>query len=38
MTSNRLPEPLPKYRILCVDDDHIGLGARAALLEEEGYS
>ena len=38
MTSNQLPEPLPKYRILCVDDDHIGLGARAALLEEEGYS
>jgi hypothetical protein len=36
MTSNQLPEPLPKYCILCVDDDHIGLGARAALLE--GYS
>jgi CheY-like chemotaxis protein len=38
MTSNQLPEPLPKYCILCVDDDLIGLGARAALLEEEGYS
>jgi CheY-like chemotaxis protein len=31
-------QPLPKYCILCVDDDHIGLGLRAALLENEGYS
>ena len=38
MTSNQLPEPLPKYCILCVDDDHIGLRLRAALLEDEGYS
>jgi len=38
MTSNQLSEPLPRYRILCVDDDHVGLGARASLLEEEGYS
>jgi CheY-like chemotaxis protein len=38
MTSNQPPQSLPKYCILCVDDDHIGLGARAALLEEEGYS
>ena len=35
MTSN---QSLPKYRILCVDDDLIGLELRAALLEEEGYS
>ena len=27
-----------RYCILCVDDDHIGLGLRAALLENEGYS
>ena len=27
-----------KYCILCVDDDHIGLGLRSALLENEGYS
>ena len=38
MTSNRPPQALPKYCILCVDDDHIGLGLRAALLEDEGYS
>jgi CheY-like chemotaxis protein len=38
MTSNQPPQPLPKYCILCVDDDHIGLGLRAALLEDEGYS
>jgi CheY-like chemotaxis protein len=35
MTSN---QPLPKYCILCVDDDHIGLGLRSALLEDKGYS
>jgi len=38
MTSNQSPQPLRKHRILCVDDDHAGLEARAALLEEEGYS
>jgi CheY-like chemotaxis protein len=38
MTSNQPPQALPKYCILCVDDDHIGLGARTALLEDEGYS
>ena len=38
MTSNQPPQVLPKYCILCVDDDHIGLGLRAALLEDEGYS
>ena len=38
MTSNQPPRALPKYCILCVDDDHIGLGLRAALLEDEGYS
>jgi CheY-like chemotaxis protein len=38
MTSNRPLQALPKYCILCVDDDHIGLGLRAALLEDEGYS
>src|ERR1700723_321525 len=38
MTSNRPPQALPKYCILCVDDDHIGLGLRSALLEDEGYS
>jgi len=38
MISNQPPQPLPKYCILCVDDDHIGLGLRAALLENEGYS
>jgi len=27
-----------RYRILCVDDDVSGLEAKAALLEEEGYS
>ena len=27
-----------RYCILCVDDDVSGLEARAALLEEEGYS
>ena len=37
MTSNQ-PQALPKYCILCVDDDHIALGLRAALLEDEGYS
>ena len=38
MTSKE-PLQLPrKYSILCVDDDLIGLGLRAALLEEEGYS
>jgi CheY-like chemotaxis protein len=38
MTSNQPPQPLPKYCILCVDDDHIGLRLRAALLEDAGYS
>jgi CheY-like chemotaxis protein len=38
MTSNQPPQALPKYCILCVDDDHIGLGLRAALLKDEGYS
>jgi CheY-like chemotaxis protein len=38
MTSTQPPQALPKYCILCVDDDHIGLGLRAALLEDEGYS
>ena len=38
MTSNQPPQVLPKYCILCVDDDHIGLGLRAAPLEDEGYS
>jgi CheY-like chemotaxis protein len=37
MTSNQSPQPLPKHCILCVDDDHNGLVARAALLEDEGY-
>jgi CheY-like chemotaxis protein len=27
-----------RYCILCVDDDHVGRGLRAALLEDEGYS
>ena len=35
MASNQLS---PRYCILCVDDDVSGLEARAALLEEEGYS
>jgi CheY-like chemotaxis protein len=38
MTSNQSPQSLPKYCILCVDDDHICLGLRAALLEDAGYS
>ena len=38
MTPNRPLQALPKYCILCVDDDHIGLGLRSALLEDEGYS
>ena len=38
MTSNQLPKSPRKYCILCVDDDHIGLRLRSALLEEEGYS
>ena len=38
MTSNQSFQLSPKYRILCVDDDLIGLELRAALLEEEGYS
>ena len=38
MTSNQPPQALPNCCILCVDDDHIGLGLRAALLEDEGYS
>ena len=38
MTSNQAPQPLPQYCILCVDDDYIRLGPRAALLENEGYS
>jgi hypothetical protein len=38
MTSNQPPQPRPKYCIICVDDDHIGLGLRAALLEDAGYS
>ena len=37
MTTNQPPQALPKYCILCVDDDHIGLGLRSALLEDEGY-
>jgi CheY-like chemotaxis protein len=37
MTSNQLPKSPRKYCILCVDDDHIGLRLRSALLEEEGY-
>ena len=36
MTSKE-PLQLPrKYSILCVDDDLIGLGLQAALLDEEG--
>jgi hypothetical protein len=38
MTSNQPPQSLPKCCILCVDDDHIGLRLRAALLEDERYS
>jgi CheY-like chemotaxis protein len=38
MTSNQPPQPLPKYCILCVDDDQIGLGLRTGLLEDEGRS
>jgi CheY-like chemotaxis protein len=38
MTSNESLQLPRKYSILCVDDDHIGLKLRAALLEEEGYS
>ena len=37
MTTNQPPQALPKYCILCVDDDHIGLGLRSALLEDEAY-
>jgi len=37
-SSNQTFQLSPKYRILCVDDDLIGLEARAALLEDEGYS
>jgi CheY-like chemotaxis protein len=37
-SSNQSFQLSPKYRILCVDDDLIGLEARAALLEDEGYS
>ena len=38
MTSNQPSQALPNYCILCVDDDYIRLGLRAALLEDEGYS
>ena len=38
MTSNGSLQLPRKYCILCVDDDHIGLRLRSALLEEEGYS
>ena len=38
MTTNQPPQALLKYCILCVDDDYIRLGLRAALLEDEGYS
>lgn len=38
MRSNQSPQLLRRYCILCVDDDRVGLEARAALLEEQGYS
>jgi CheY-like chemotaxis protein len=38
MTSNQPSQALLKYCILCVDDDYIRLGLRAAPLEDEGYS
>ena len=38
MTPNQSAQSLEKYRILCVDDDLIGLEARATLLEQEGYA
>ena len=38
MTSIQPSQPFRKYCILCVDDDVSCLEARAALLEEEGYS
>jgi CheY-like chemotaxis protein len=37
MTSNQPPQALLPYCILCVDDEHIGIGVRTALLEDEGY-
>jgi CheY-like chemotaxis protein len=37
-SSNQSFQLSPKYRILCVDDDLLGLESRAALFEEEGYS
>ena len=38
MTSNQPSQALLKYCILCVDDDYIRFGLRAAPLEDEGYS
>ena len=38
MTRNQSPQSLRKHRILCVDDDLVGLEVRATLLEDEGYS
>jgi CheY-like chemotaxis protein len=38
MTRNQSFQSLRKHHILCVDDDLVGLEARAGLLEEEGYS
>jgi len=35
-SSNQSFQLSPKYRILCVDDDLLGLESRAALFEEEG--
>ena len=38
MTFTHSSQSPPKYRILCVDDDLVGLELRAAVLEEEGYA
>lgn len=38
MRSNQSPQLLRRYCILCVDHDRVGLEARAALLEAQGYS
>jgi CheY-like chemotaxis protein len=38
MTRSQSPQSLRKHRILCVDDDLLGLEVQAALLEDEGYS
>jgi CheY-like chemotaxis protein len=38
MTYDQSFQSSRKHRILCVDDDLAGLEARAALLEDEGYS